>query len=77
MDVLRTILVDVIITCFADIYKKMGEIGNAEKSLIPNVFVLCNLLIVNPTTILQPSKIFFNYKTLKNLAKINNDQQTF
>ena len=26
--------------------KKMKEIGNAEKSLIPNIVVLCNLLIV-------------------------------
>ena len=28
--------------------QKLKEIGNAERWLIPNVFVLCNLLIVNP-----------------------------
>ena len=38
MDVFRTILADLNIMCFADIYKKMKEIRNAEKSLIPNVF---------------------------------------
>lgn len=34
MDLLRTILADVNLTCFADIYKNMREIGNAVKSLI-------------------------------------------
>ena len=31
---LEQILADVNITCFADIYKNLKEIGNAEKSLI-------------------------------------------
>lgn len=34
MNVLRTILADVNIMCFADIYKNLKEIENAEKSLI-------------------------------------------
>ena len=80
MDVLRTISADINITCFTDINKKkMKEIENGEKSLIPNVFVFCNFLIVNPTTSCTPRKIFFNCSTckFKNLAEINNDQQTF
>ena len=56
MDVLKTILADVNITCFADIIiQKMKGIGNAEKSLITNVAVFCNFLIV-----LNSRKIFFN-----------------
>ena len=56
MDVRRTILADVNITCFADIYKKMKEIENAEKSLITDVVGLCNLLTVNPALSCTPEK---------------------
>ena len=48
MDVLRKILAGVKITCFAGIYEKTKRIGNAENSLIPNVFLLRYLIIVNP-----------------------------
>ena len=63
MDMLKTILADVNITCFADIYQKLKEIGNDEKNLITNAFVLCILLIINPATTLK--KDLFNYKTLQ------------
>ena len=36
------------IVLFLYIQKKIKEVGNVEKSLIPNVLVLCNLVIVNP-----------------------------
>ena len=58
MDVLTIILADVNITCFADIYKKMKEIGKVEKSLIANAVVLSNLLIVNPATSCTPERSF-------------------
>lgn len=53
MDDLRTKLADINITCFAEIYKNMREIGKAEKGLIQNVVVLCNLLMINPVTAIQ------------------------
>ena len=43
----------------------MKEIGNANKSLIPNVFVLCNLLIVNPVTSFTPERSFSTTRRLK------------
>ena len=58
MDVLTIILADVNITCFADIYKKMKEIGKVEKSLIANAVALSNLLIVNPATSCTPERSF-------------------
>ena len=66
MDVLRTIA-DVNITCFANINKKMKEIGNVEKSLIsiPNVIVFCNLLIVNPATSYTRERSFSTTRRLK------------
>ena len=70
---LGIILADVSIMCFADIHiQSTKDIGNAEKTLIPNVFILCNLLIVNSAIPWTPEQ-FFNYKTHKNLAGINND----
>ena len=62
MDVLRIILADVNLTCFADIYELVKKIWNAEKSLIPNVFVLCNLLVVNPATSCTPESYFSTAK---------------
>ena len=47
MDVFGTILADVNMTSFADIYKKMKKIKNTGKSLIPNVVVPWKLLIVD------------------------------
>ena len=60
MEVLRKILADVNITCFADIYKNIKEIGNAEKNLIPNVVVNCY-----PCNILHSRKIFSTRRRLK------------
>ena len=77
MDVLGTILTNVNLRYFAGIHKKIKEIGKVEKSLIPNVVVFCNLLIVNPATSCTPERFFFNCKTFKNLAEIRKDQLTF
>ena len=61
MDVLKTILADVNITCFADIIiQKMKGIGNAEKSLITNVAVFLQLLNRYLCNMLNSRKIFFN-----------------
>ena len=65
MDVLTIILADVNITCFADIYKKMKEIGKVEKSLIANAVVLSNLLIVKPATSCTPERSFSTSWRLK------------
>ena len=43
----------------------MKEIGNAEKSLILNVVVLCNLLIVNPATSCTQARSFSTARRLK------------
>lgn len=64
---LEQILADVNITCFADIYKNLKEIGNAEKSLIWNVVILCNLLIVNPAISCTPERSFSTTRRSKNL----------
>ena len=56
MDVLRTLLADVNLTCFADIYEHVKKIWN------PNVFVLCNLLVVNPATSCTPESYFSTAK---------------
>ena len=43
----------------------MKEIGNVQKSLIPNAVVLCNLLIVNPATSCTPERSFSTARCLK------------
>ena len=43
----------------------MKEIQNAEKSLISNVVVLCNLLSVKPTTSCTPERSFSTTRRLK------------
>ena len=65
MDVLGPILADVNITCFVDIYIKIKEIGNDEKSLVANAVVLCNLLIVNLAAFCTPEKSFSTKRRLK------------
>ena len=64
--VLGTILGGIKVTCFYDIYKRMKEIGNVEKDLIPNVTILCRLLIVNPATSCTPERSFSTARRLKN-----------
>ena len=70
MNVLRAILADVNIMCFADKYKKMKEIGNIEKSLTLNTVVLCNLLIVNPATSCTPKSSFSTIRRLKTWLRV-------
>ena len=56
--VLKAILGEEKIACFDDIYKKIKKTSNAEKSIIPNVIILCKLLIVNPATSCTPERSF-------------------
>ena len=62
--VLRTILSEVDVTCFNDIYKHLKE-TTADKELVPNVVILCNLLIVNPSTSCTPERLFSIARRLK------------
>ena len=43
----------------------MKEVGNVVHCLIPNAFVLCNLLIVDPATSCTPERSFSTARRLK------------
>ena len=64
--ILKTMLNDNEVTCFNDIHKCLKECGTANyKDLIPNVIILCDLLIVNPSTSCTPERSFSTARRLK------------
>ena len=63
---LRTILAEVNITCFADIYQKLKELENAENSLITDI--PRSLQVVNrfnPATFCTPEEYFSTTRRLE------------
>ena len=65
MDLLRTILAHVNLTCFVDIYKNIRGIGKAEKSLMQNVVPHCNLLSGTPATSCTQKRSFSMKRHIK------------
>ena len=57
-NVLKTILEDTEVNCFSDISKRVKQISQAEKKLIPNVITVYKLLIINPATSCTPERSF-------------------
>lgn len=55
----------------------MKEFGNAEKSLIPNVFVFCNLLIVNLATPCAPARFFSTTRRLETWLRSRMNNRRF
>ena len=55
----------------------MKEFGNAEKSLIPNVFVFCNLLIVNLATTCAPARFFSTTRRLETWLRSRMNNRRF
>ena len=61
--------------CFDDIHNKLKGLQHEEKLLIPNVIVVCKLLLVNPST--SATLRFFISTMGEDMAEVHDDSEAF
>ena len=62
--------------CFSDIVDKLQLLPH-ERQLIPNIIVLCNLLLINPTTSATPERSFSLARLIKTQQRATMTQKRF
>ena len=55
--ILKQLFKDTPVVCFSDILDKLQLLPD-KRQLIPNIIVLCNLLLINPATSATPESSF-------------------
>ena len=64
MPILKQLFKDTPVVCFSDIVDKLQLLPD-ERQLIPNIIVLCNLLLINPATSATPERSFSSARRIK------------
>ena len=65
LEILKTIFSDTKPTCFKDIHKEINSLSEAKKKMIPNLFNIIELLIVNPSTSCTAERSFSTARRIK------------
>ena len=58
LEILRVLIKDAQINCFADVLKEVKSLTDHERHMIIEVIVICKLLLVNPATIATGERSF-------------------
>ena len=73
LEILKVLIKDAQINCFADVLKAVKSLTDHERHMITEVIVICKLLLVNPATSATGERSF----RVKTWLRANMKQQRF
>ena len=76
MPILKQLFTDTLVVCFTDIADKLQMLPD-ERQLIPNINVLCNLLLIKPATSATPERSFPLARCIKTWQRGTMPQKRF
>ena len=76
MPILKQLFKDTPVVCFSDIVDKLQLLPD-ERQLIPNIIVLCNLLLINPATSATPERSFSLARCIRTWQRATMTQKHF
>ena len=76
-EILKVLIKDAQINCFADVLKAVKSLTDHEKHMITEVIVICKFLLVNPATSATGERSFSTARRVKTWLRANMKQQRF
>ena len=77
LEILKVLIKDAQINCFADVLKAVKSLTDHERHMITEVIVICKLLLVNPATSATGERSFSMARRVKTWLRANMKQQRF
>ena len=77
LELLKVLIKDAQINCFADVLKTVKSLTDHERHMITEVIVICKLLLVNPATSATSERWFSMARRVKTWLRANMKQQRF